>query len=292
MVYHRGGVGGLLDRLRDADRRKVALALLVPLCLVAAVVFFVGRGGEDGSSDAAPAGSGASADAGAGPEAGDGLMVFDGGLPEEEAFPVPTETPEPTPDIAATVQARLFEGARAEHDPRLPGSMLQAEETVGPRLSRQDRKYLEQLGEDLWYSVRAYLRLREVSAQNFPELSWSFLEERVKPVERIYAAERERERERIQPGDEVSRVVRDYGAGVKAGMEDVRQGYLELIEMYDIFRETGVTVVVEMTNDDRDRVYDLFYSMDTRLLKFDRLMSSHGCSVCGELFRAGTGALP
>ena len=290
-IYHRGGVGGLLDRLRDADRRKVALALLVSLCLVGAVVFFVGRGGgEDGSGEAAPAGSGAAGEADGGPVAGDGLMTFDDEPSGEQASPVPTETPEPTPDIAATVQARLFEGSRAEQDPRLPGSALQVEETVGPRLSRHDRRYLAQLGEGLWDSVRAYLRLREVSAQEFYELSWSFLEERVGPLERIYAAERERER--FQPGDEVSQVVRDYGSSVQAGMEEVRQGFLELVEMYDIFRETDVRVVVEMTAEDRDRVHDLFYSIDFRLLEFDRLMSEHGCSVCGELFRARTGALP
>ena len=292
MIY-RAGLPGLLQRMKDRPRKQLVIAGVVVIGLLLLGGYAVQLSGS-GAGEGVPA-DGLEEGAVAAPVPGDVGYVDPLALEERVVEQVaatlaamePTVTPEPTPDIAATVQARLSSG-REGMSPVVTPDVLGNDVVRNPYLRRADVAYLEDLGNELWWAVVVYLRLAEVSGKDFNDLSWTFVEERVSEVDGVFTGGVEEwlgERRGGDGREGVEPAVEEYGQLIWEGMGGLRDGGLALREMHDAFVESGVEYVVEMSAEERAEVQGLYLFIGTKLKVFDETMSRYGCSVCGELYR-------
>ena len=288
MIYRRG-LPGVLDRVRDAERKKLLFVAGGVLVVLVLLVFLLRGSGDSpaGSAEPAPVPDAAGLLPGTpghdpGPsvdeQIADSVSATMGALE-------PTPTPEPTPDIASTVQARLTEG-REVLPPEAVSGLLDGDEARGPFLRGPDRIHMAQLGERLWVAVRVYLRLQEVADLEFSRLSWTFVEDRVALVDGLFGEE---EPEPIEPRGNVDPVVGEYAELIFDVIGEIRTAALELRAIQDLFAGAGIEYVVELPPETRELIQEHYFSMDRRLRRFDGVMTEYGCSVCGELFRTRAG---
>ena len=286
-MMYRPGVSGLMDRVKDRPRKQVAI---VGIAVIAALILLVVGVQQLGSSGEGADGE----DSGlAGPLPGEvgyvDMVLVENLVLEQVSATVaalePTATPEPTPDVAATIQARLKSG-RDGLSIDVTKGVLESGVARNPYLRKVDRKHLEELGEELWRAVVVYLRLAEVSGLEFNDLSWTFVEERVEVVDGVFGeGVDDWLKETPDEGDGLDPAVKEYAESVWDAMNGVKEAGLALREMHDLFRESGVEYVVEMSTEDRAAVQSLYLSIGGRLRVFDEVLSRYGCSVCGELIR-------
>ena len=286
-MMYRPGISGLLDRVKERPRKQVAIVGIGVIVAFMVVIVGVQQLGSNGDgADGEDAGL-------AGPLPGEvgyvDMVLVENLVVEQVSATVaamePTATPEPTPDIAATVQARLNLG-REGMSPSLSEPVLGRGDVRNPYLRKVDIQHLEELGEELWRAVVVYLRLAEVSGLDFNDLSWTFVEDRVEVVDGIFSeGVSEWLDETPDEEDGLDPAVKEYAESVWDGMDGIKEAGLSLRGIHDLFRESGVEYVVEMSTEDRAAVQSLYLSIGGRLRVFDEVMSRYGCSVCGELFR-------
>ena len=283
-MMYRPGISGLMDRVKERPRKQVAIIVIGVIVVLMLLIVGVQRLGSNGDGGDGQDG------ALAGPLPGEvgyvDMVLVDNLVVEQVSATVaamePTATPEPTPDIAATVQARLNLGV----SPSLSQPVLGRGDVRNPYLRKVDIQHLHELGEELWLAVVVYLRLAEVSGLDFNDLSWTFVEERVEVVDGVFSGGvSEWLDETPDEGDGLDPLVKEYAESVWDGMGGIKEAGLALRGIHDLFRESGVEYVVEMSTEDRAAVQSLYLSIGGRLRVFDEVMSRYGCSVCGELFR-------
>ncbi len=262
-------INSLVYRLQRVDRRVgLAVAGIVPLLLIGgAVVLFSGGGDEE-------------------PE----LSPEDAALLQEAMFSesevdirvaatieaIPTPEPTPTPDIAATVAAERAT-SRGEVAPEIRMSQLEARGGVlNPYLTADERRYLVDVGKRVWYYVKVWVHLREVTGVDISGWDAGDFQYQLSEAQLVLEAAPQ-----LPQGDsDISDVVRDYVRELDDGMKEVREAVVRLSDAEPLFAESG-----EIPHGNYEDVQKILRDVGNHLEKFDAAMSRYGCSICGELFR-------
>ena len=307
-MIKRRGIPGLFSILRDLGWVKLSIGGGGVLLLLLAIVFLM-SGGDDSGGGAAGV-----------PD--DGLViVFDddpvlpetplpdpsGGVvspvpaldpsviatqvAEQVAATVvamaPTPTIVPTPDIPATVQAQIL-GNRGGSRPVVVVNPLDTSGVRNPYLTQEDHDFLESLGEDLWIATLLYLRVTEIANSDFVELSLPEIQQRLIYIDDLLAGLMDLAPRRAPTGN-VSPVVKTYGQLIEGGIVAVQKSVGEFRKALVLFEDSGVETVSELGGVERERLKFHYLQANEYLLDFYAVMSSYGCSICGELFRGSLG---
>ena len=288
------GISGIIERIRDLGRVKLALlgAGLVSLLLIVVVLGVSMGGGDSAASDGA---DGADSDL---------VVNFDDEPLAEEPLPtepllmtveeqvaatvaamapVPTPTIEVTPDIGATLQAEMAVRRAGSSTAQL-SNPLDAGVMRNPQLSEADKHYFESLGKDLWVATQIYMRLTEVSSRDFQGWTESYVGERLLFIDGLTGALSEELPEADKAG--VSDVVASYSDYIDSGIRSVQAGVAEARAAHSIFQAGEAESVDELDALDRELLRQHYLNLTGLMTEFYAVMSSYGCSACGELFRS------
>ena len=312
-MINRKGVSGLIDFVRDANRKKLALMVGVPVALLIVVVvgFRMMSGGGEGDSgsgdgslgtvmtfdDEVPAsgggsGSGDSSGSGDTSGSGDGLQAqappgpsVDERVAEQVAATMeamaPTATPEPTPDLAATLEADLGRN-RGSSAPAFAVNPLDSTQSPAPYLNQRELDYLSSLGEDVWIAVQSYFVLQDVMSEDFGTLSLSFLQEKLALVNSLLAG---LSRILQDPPSDMNEVVVGYVQFVRSGVSSVHGAAGDLRAAVAVVEGAEVDSFLELDPKALADFRRSYLGIERGILDFYGVMASYGCSVCGELFR-------
>ena len=199
----------------------------------------------------------------------------------EAMEPEATATPEPTPDVAATLQADM-EANREKSGRVLMMNPLDSDELRNPYLSAVEVAYLSNLGEGLWAHTKVWFLMRELLATD--PLEWNHLDVEYRLAE---ASEYLSDEEDFRPGrsSSVGEVVKAYIDEVDRGMEGLRQKVDVLKNASQLLAGVDSGLARDLDLDDREKLAVLVRELEEGMEDFDRVMGRYGCSVCGELFR-------
>lgn len=216
----------------------------------------------------------------------------------------PTATPQPTPDIAATLQAELTAN-RADAGPLLGGDPLRQGFGRNPYLNPVEFDYFQSLGGQMWVYVRMWVLLDDVLLYNTEQWSVDLLDLSNKKIRRVLVDEIHAGRS--IPGEGSNAVVQQYAEALEDGFSSLRDAALQLEaaqtyleekedEFAEEFKEAARAAGADpdtvrvpgytLTGEDRGRLATYRRDIVTGLEAYHQAMSSYGCSVCGELFRA------
>lgn len=306
-MINRKGVSGLIDLVKDANRKKLALMVGVPVALLIVVVVgfrMMSGGGESGAGsgdgslgtvmtfDDQVSASGDSSVPGDTSGSGDGLQAqpppgpsVDEQVAEQVAATMeamaPTATPEPTPDLAATLEADLGRN-RGSSAPAFAVNPLDSTQSRAPYLNQRELDYLSSLGEDVWIAVQSYFVLQDVMAEDFGTLSLSFLQEKLVLVNSLLAG---LSRILQEPPRDMNEVVVGYVQFVQGGVSSIHGAAGDLRAAVAVVEGAEVDSFLEL---DQKALADFrrsYLGIERGILDFYGVMGSYGCSVCGELFR-------
>ena len=197
--------------------------------------------------------------------------------------PVATPTPETpaTPDVAELVRQAVEEDRRqGDVSPVLQISPLDRDRSGrNPYLNEYEMDYFVALGEHFWTYARAWLVLRNIVLVDVDGWTPELLAYEVESLNSILAPVKGRE---INPDSQVRELVYVYG-------EQLQDGFLRVDESVERLKSALVTVVQtdgeQLTDSQRNSLIALRREILQNLEEYHRVMSSYGCSVCGELFR-------
>ena len=226
----------------------------------------------------------------------------------------PTETPVPTPDIAATLQAELA-ASRQSSGPLLGEDPLRQGFGRNPYLNPVEYEYFQRMGPEVWRYVRVWLYISEVLRYETDMWSAELLDHNLRPVRPLLLGNLASGNVIPQQGS--NEVVRSYAEEMNRGFSEVRSAALQLEaalgylhekrdEFYEEFErnvqqrvaqqdpaaENPLTVdsfarpEFKPSVEDRGRLVIYRRDIERHLENFHTVMSAYGCSVCGELFRA------
>lgn len=262
----------LESKIRAGIIGGVALAVLVVL----GFIIFGGGGGEeevDGGAD----GEVLAVDFGA-----------DAAVPEvsmEESVQRTIEamaTPEPTPDVPATLMA-VVEQTREAQVPVVTPSVLSRVVDGNTFLSDSDITFVTSLGGVMWEGVQGHLVLERLLETPPNEWDSGPVESGLGRVE-VHLQEARRLQGNVQtPSGDVQPAVREYAQHLRQAIgfldEAVREMRSGIIELQ---RAGGWD---DMTPTAKRELNGMFWRASTALQEFSRAMGQYGCSICGEMYR-------
>ena len=262
-------VNSLVFRLQRVDRRiGLAVAGIVPVLLIAGGLFLFSGGGDEEPE----------------PSPEEAALLQVAMLPESEVDvrvaatieAIPTPEPTSTPDIAATVAAERATN-RDEVAPEIRMSQLEARGGVlNPYLTSEERRYLVDVGERVWYYVKVWVHLREVSDVYISGWDAGDFQYQLAEAQLVLEAAPQLP----QGSNDLSDVVRDYVRELDDGMREVREAVVRLSDAEPLFAESG-----EVPRGNYADVQEILRDVENHLDEFDAAMGRYGCSICGELFR-------
>ena len=300
-MIHRPGVLGLIDSVKEINGMKLFLMVVVAAGLLVAVVVgcrtIMGgdedvSGAGDGSlstvmtfDDQTPTAGGDTGPAGgaetppvAGPSLGEQVAEQ---VAATLAAMAPTVTPVPTADLAATLEAELTQN-RGNVGAPLVVNPLDSEQTRAPYLNQGELEYLSGLGEDVWIAVQTYFVLQDVMSEDFSTLSLSFLQEKLVLVNGLLAG---LSRMFERPPENVNEVVVSYVEFIQSGVSSIHSAAGDLGAAVAVVEEAEVESFLELDQRALADFRTSYLDIERGILDFYGVMSSYGCSVCGELFR-------
>ena len=306
-MINRKGMSGLIDYVKGASRKKLALMVGVPVViLIVGVVGFrmmsggveAGPGSGDESLEAVMTFDDASAATGGDAGSGDSSGSGDGLAPPPTAGPsvdeqvadqvaatiealAPTATPEPTPDLAATLEADLGRN-RGNVMPGFAVNPMDSTQSRAPYLNQRELDYLSGLGEDVWIAVQSYFVLQDVMSEDFGTLSLSFLQEKLVLVNALLAG---LSRMSDTPPGNVNEVVASYVLFVQGGVSSIHSAAGDLRAAVAVVEGAEVDSFLELDQKALSDFRRSYLGIERGILDFYGVMASYGCSVCGELFR-------
>ena len=281
----------MVDRITRLDRR-VGIAVVAVMAVVLVGLLYwafqslAGGDGEEPVEAAVPAAAEDWMEPLPGVELGpDGTPIPQAELiaraVEATIAAMPTATPLPTPDIAATLQAELAMN-REEVAPVLQLNPLDLEVDRDSYLSPEELKYFRELGPRLWTYTRIWIHIQRVLSVDVAEWSYPVLQYDLKVAQALLesAPERPELGGRSRSTVEIDPVVRAYSERIESGLTGVREAVVRLSDAEPILAET-------VGHDEREELIRIIRDVELRLAEFDDAMAAYGCSVCGELFRRG-----
>ena len=228
----------------------------------------------------------------------------------------PTETPVPTPDIAATLQAELA-ASRQATGPLLGEDPLRQGFGRNPYLNPVEYEYFQRMGPEVWRYVRVWLYINEVLRYETDLWSAELLDHNLRAIRPLLLGNLSSGNVIPQQGS--NEVVRAYAEEMNRGFSEVRNAALQMEaalsylheqrdEFYEEFERNVQQRVAEQdpelaleerltvdsfvrpefkpSVEDRGRLVIFRRDIEQSLENFHSIMSAYGCSVCGELFRA------
>ena len=190
----------------------------------------------------------------------------------------PTEVPTPTPDVGATVTAELYMN-RSIVPAVVELSPLDYSKSRNPYLSEGEVLYLERLGPLLWDYVTIWLLMREVLEVSPDGWTVGFLEADVSEMEELV----EESGHFDFRTDSVGETVGAFGESISDAFRRMDGGVSSLS------RAVGIVEVGSREGLDTESENELLLiesEVRRAMAGFDEVMSSYGCSACGELFRS------
>ena len=298
-MMFRKGIPGLFDRFAEMSlARKLALfggLLAVVLVVAAGALMLTGQaGGAGGDADILPTLSwdDEQGDAGAGsqPSAGGGSFsaMTDDDLSTAVAATVeallPTATPVPTPDVAATVEADLA-ARRVERSVELDRNPLDSQQPRNPHLTGAEVAALAAMGESVWASSMIYLELLQVVNMDFPLLTREFMSARAGQTGRLAGQLEVSEEARPDRDQSLSDVVSAYIDHLDRGISAIQAAAREVHSAASVFDAAGVDEASFLGEEERQQLWEHYLAIERVVFSFHSVMSVYGCSACGELFR-------
>ena len=271
----------LSDRLKNLDRKVVlgGLVLVLVLLFVVAYFFTSGGSGEPGEGELMTF-----SDSGPGSESGaDGLPFpsspqLDESVIEERVAAtlaaMPTPEPTVTPDIGATLAAEL---AQNRPERSLVLNPLDFQDVRTPHLTEDELEYFRAVGRHIWVYTRVWFRIQETLAVGSSDWTVMMLSEDVEWSRELLASLPK------QPGREsgaIGEVVEAYLESLELGMDGVDDSISRLEDAEKLLDEALVIGLTE-----REQLARIARDIERLSGDFDDVMSSYGCSICGELFR-------
>lgn len=199
---------------------------------------------------------------------------------EEPAEPLDPEA-FPTPDVAELVRAAVEEDRAAGGvSPVLQISPLDRNRSGrNPYLNAYEMDYFEAMGQHFWHYAKAWLILRNIMVLDVESWTPQLLAFELEALKNQLAPVQGRE---ITPDSQVSELVFTYG-------EQLQEGFVKIDESVEKLESALVTAVQAggepLTDSQRTSLYALRREILNNMEEYNRVMSSYGCSVCGELFR-------
>lgn len=268
----------MLDPILKDKKKLIVLGVGVAAALVVAVVLFVALsgGGDDDEIEFE------FADVPAEPEIS---------VEEQVELTIqaraPTDIPESTPDIPATLfaageQTRIaLQGENSLNVPAPPG---RPDPAVAFTLTPADIRYLDVLGRPLWLSVQSYFELKSIYGQ----LPGHYLVAANAPRIKSIASNMSRAEQLVEGSAQyqldASGPVKEYGRFVEELVYTVRDASTEATVMFSLM-EFGEETYEYLPTERRDEIMQMDYQVGDHLTQFERGMERFGCSACGELFR-------
>ena len=268
----------IVERFTSANRWVgFGVVGILSVSLIAAGVFLsVGSGdepseGDDpGGMDEAPVALGADGL----PLLPDATLIAE--IVEATIAAMPTATPLPTPDVAATLQAELASN-RQEVQPVVLMNPLDSRAPRSPFLTPEELDYFREFGPRLWVYTQVWLHLQRVISADIGE--WTVADLRHDLGMAQVLLDTSPERPLLHSGDSVRPVVRAYADSLESGFSGVRSGVARLVDAEAILASGS------LGNTEREELLRVVRDIEEALGAFDEAMSTYGCSVCGELFR-------
>ena len=192
---------------------------------------------------------------------------------------MPTATPLPTPNIAATLQAELAQN-RDRVAPVVQLNPLDLEVDRDPYLSPEELKYFRELGPRLWTYTRIWIHIQRILSVDVAKWSYPVLQYDLKVAQKLL--ESAPKRPNLGSAAEFDPVVRAYSESIESGMTGVRTAVVRLSDAEPLLAET-------VGHDQREELIRIVRDVERHLADFDDVMAAYGCSVCGELFRREDG---
>ena len=192
---------------------------------------------------------------------------------------MPTATPLPTPNIAATLQAELAQN-RDRVAPVVQLNPLDLEVDRDPYLSPEELKYFRELGPRLWTYTKIWIHIQRILSVDVAEWSYPVLQYDLKAAQKHLESAPKRPNLGSSAGFDP--VVRAYSESIESGMTGVRTAVVRLSDAEPLLAET-------VGHDQREELIRIVRDVERHLAVFDGVMASYGCSVCGELFRREDG---
>lgn len=295
------GIRGLVDRFRDLPMRLRIIAGagagLVLLAVLMSALLTLGGGSGGGNPGVAGDDSDLAVDFGDGDDApaaaAESAPVPEPTLTLEERVkatveamnPEPEPTEVPTPDVAATLAAEVAASRGGGGQMGRQVNPLDAGGVRNPYLTERDINYIAAMGEDLWVATQLYLRLSEVAARDYTRLTASHLRERQAFVDGLLAGLPDYDQRDLSSSG-LNELVVNFVGFVDGGIRRVEQAVGELRGMIGVFDEAGAETVADLNSVQRDLLRQRYLLLNELLLDFYKVMSSYGCSACGELFRS------
>ena len=226
------------------------------------------------------------------------------GLTEEEvdervqqtiAAQAPTDTPEPTVDVPATLVA-AEEAARATraattggvNSPGFAPTASPAESAGAHRygLSETDKRYLSGLGLPVWFSTRIHLEMQRMFRLHQREFVNTDEARRVLEWMEVDVDRALREVKSLDSlRGSLSPEVRSYGVYVEELILLNRDAVSKFRTMYHGANEEEGLVYDDLTDAARSEIDNVYFDVKELLRDYQRGMQRYGCSVCGELYR-------
>ena len=301
-MIHRGGPMGLVDKFSEmSSRKKLGVALVLLLVVVAIVAGArLGLSADPGEvedpfaseeplatlswDDQDP--SGADTFAASGPSADEIAAEIAQAVEATVIALQPTATPEPTPDVAATVQASIGE-SRDSQNPSMSANPLDSDAPRNPYLTPYEVEILSAMGPVLWYATDVYLRVSEVTFVEFADLERGEMSAQLNLVELSVDRMRDLESRNSRRPEAISEVVSSFLDFVDGGVRSVQAAATDLEGAVRVLEVAEADKAASLETGDREQLWSHYTGMQNNLQRFYEVMSSYGCSACGELYRYG-----
>lgn len=282
----------MVDRITSLDRRVGVLVVGVLAVILVALVYWAVQsfmGGDEG--EVVEAGVPAGAEDWMEPLPGVELGPDGTPIPQAELIAraveatiaaMPTPTPLPTPDIAATLQAEMALN-RELVAPVVQLNPLDSDVDRDPYLSPEELAYFRELGPRLWTYTRIWIHIQRILSVNVSEWDHRVLQYDLKVAQALLesAPDRPDLGGRSRGVAEIDPVVRAYLESIESGLTGVREAVVRLSDAEPILAGT-------LGHDEREELIRIIREVEQHLADFDDAMSAYGCSVCGELLRRGS----
>ena len=282
----------MVDRITRLDRRVGVAAVGVLAVIMVGLIYwgaqaFSGEGSEEAvdASMEVPAG----AEDWMAPLPGVELGPDGTPIPQEELIAravqatieaMPTPTPLPTPNVAATLQAEMALN-RDRVSPVIQMNPLDLEIDRDPYLTPTEMAYFRELGPRLWTYTRIWIHIQRILSVDVSDWDHGILQYDLKVAQALLEAAPERPdfgRSGRSDRDQVDPVVKAYADSVESGMTGVRAAVARLSDAEPLLAGA-------VGHDEREELIRIIRDVELHLADFDDSMSAYGCSVCGELFR-------
>lgn len=320
-----GGSGGRASRPRRRSRRGrsrrryiflgVAALVLVAVC-VSMVCTFTGGSSDDDlllTFDDEPEAAGLEGETPADGADGDPALSVE---EQVEATVEARMAVQSTPEYSATLQAQMEASRPVAGDSRVLG-VLESEEERLPYLSPEDRDYLTGHGGYFWSLTQAWVNMRSILSYPIELWDYGWLSSEVRFMQELLDDVTAYDQGLSVLKDEgVGEVVLDYIGSVREARKGLSGSAVSIESSMRVFEEsaaaggrscTGGEEQLEeglppgpaglgfqdLCHAEREAIWALYTEASNQARQVNGAMSSYGCSICGEIFRASSsGVLP